>query len=367
MDKDHMSELEPTASITEQANHWCILLNGGSATRADKIAFGDWVSRSPERVEAYIQAARLTKALRSKKVRWPDTPVDDLVREAKETPAEVVSIFSPPSSQAKPKDRQGHRKPPHMLAFAATVLVAIAGTWVFLASSQRYTTAIGEQRSVVLSDGSVVTLNTSSSIRVKLTKATRTIQLLSGEALFQVAHDKGRPFDVVAGDTTVRAVGTQFNVDRRASSTTVTVVEGLVQVSTDPQANAPQSMERVSKAGEESDSPRTGSGSIPVAAGEGVTVSPRVHPRATPANVATVTAWTQRRLIFEHRPLGEVADEFNRYNRQAIRIGSAELRNQEVTGVFQANDPNSFLDFVAKIPGVKIERDADAANVVSSN
>ncbi len=80
---EHMSDLDPMVPINEQASRWCILLRGGNATRADKKAFGEWVSRSPERVEAYIQAVRLTKALKSKNVRWPDTPVEVLVREAK--------------------------------------------------------------------------------------------------------------------------------------------------------------------------------------------------------------------------------------------------------------------------------------------
>jgi transmembrane sensor len=76
------------------------------------------------------------------------------------------------------------------------------------------------------------------------------------------------------------------------------------------------------------------------------------------------TAWTQRRLIFEHRQLGEVAEEFNRYNRQVIEIQSAELRSQEVTGVFQANDPASFLTFLARLPGVTIENSADHSRFV---
>jgi transmembrane sensor len=344
-----MSELEPTASITEQASHWCILLNGGSATRADKMAFAAWVSRSPERVEAYIQAARLTKALKSKTVRWPDTSIEDLVSQATEAPMDIVSLFSTNPAPANPKGWQGQRKPTQLLGFAAMVLVVIVGTWGLLASPQRYTTSLGELRSVVLGDGSVVTLNTSSSIRVKLTKAARIIQLVSGEALFQVAHDKNRPFEVVAGDTTVHAVGTEFDVDRRVSGTTVTVVEGRVSVENRMQSGDYQS-------------PGTGA-SIALAAGEGVTVSPRMQPRATPANVATATAWTQRRLVFEHRSLGEVADEFNRYNRQTIHIESPELRSQEITGVFQANDPNSFLDFVAKIPGVKVQRDGHTTRV----
>ncbi len=353
MNKEHMSELDPTASISEQASHWCVLLNGGNATRADKKAFGEWVSRSPERVEAYIQAARLTKTLKSKKLRWPDTPVELLVREAKETPSDIVSLFLSAAPEAQPKSNQVRRKPPLMFAIAASVLVVIACTWGFLTSPQRYATAIGEQRSVVLNDGSIVILNTSSAIRVKLTKTARVIQLLSGEALFQVTHDKNRPFNVIAGNTTVRAVGTQFNVDRRASSTTITVVEGKVSV--DSGLENP-----------EGKNPDIGT-AIPVSAGEEVTVSPRARPRTVAANVATATAWTQRRLVFEHRPLGEVAAEFNRYNRQEIHIESAELRNREITGVFQANDPNSFLDFIAKIPGVRIEQQADATKVVSSN
>jgi len=75
-------------------------------------------------------------------------------------------------------------------------------------------------------------------------------------------------------------------------------------------------------------------------------------------------AWTQRKLIFENRPLGEVAAEFNRYNRQSIDIRSPELRSQEVTGVFQANDPDSFMLFLAKIPDVNIERSADNRSFV---
>jgi len=67
---------------------------------------------------------------------------------------------------------------------------------------------------------------------------------------------------------------------------------------------------------------------------------------------------------YENRPLGEVAAEFNRYNRQSIDIRSPELRSQEVTGVFQANDPDSFMLFLAKIPDVNIERSADNRSFV---
>jgi transmembrane sensor len=354
MNNEHMSELDPTAPISEQAAHWCVLFRGGSASRADRKAFGEWVSRSPERVEAYLEAARLTTALTSGKIRWPDTPIETLVRDATATAADVVSLFPPAAVSTKPVTHRSRRsRLPWVFATAAAVLAAVLCTWFFLTAPQRYATAVGEQRSIVLNDGSVITLNTSSIIQVTLAKTRRTIRLVAGEALFQVAHDKTRPFDVIAGDTTVRAVGTQFNVDRRASRTTVTVVEGKVSVQS--AAQAPGS------------SDASGGGPIPVSAGEELVVSPQALLHAATANVAAATAWTQRRLVFERRPLGEVAAEFNRYNLQQMHIDSVKLESQEVTGTFQANDPNSFLDFVAKIPGVRIERRPGSTEVVLVN
>jgi ferric-dicitrate binding protein FerR (iron transport regulator) len=83
------------------------------------------------------------------------------------------------------------------------------------------------------------------------------------------------------------------------------------------------------------------------------------------ANLAPATAWTQRRLVFEGRPLGEVAEEFNRYNRETIRIDDPGLQHQEVSGVFQANDPESFMAFLSEIPGVKIHKTKDGSSVVT--
>jgi transmembrane sensor len=350
MNEEHMSELDPRATITQQASYWWILLARENVTQADREAFLEWTLRGPERVEAFIQTARLTKALQSKRLNWPSTTVEELVREAQQAHSEVVPLIPAHGMKSGFTGRHVAAKRPFLLSAAAAVLLMVSA-WVFVTSPHDYKTEIGEQRSVVLNDGSVVTLNTSSSVRVRITKTARVVQLLTGEALFQVAHDKARPFDVVAGNTTVRAVGTQFNVDLRADSTRVTVVEGKVAVK-----------ESVAPPGEASGAV----GSIPLSAGEGVTVSQRERPRVAAADVSAATAWTRRRLVFEHRPLGEVADEFNRYNRQEIHIASAELRSQEVTGVFQANDPNPILDFVARIPGVSIERRPDIIVVMSA-
>jgi len=331
------NELDSTAPVTEQAAFWWVLLNEPGATAADHRAFGEWVVRSPERVAAFLQAAQLTHALESNQTQWPDTPAADLIREALASRHEVATLGARES-------RSVMARPARVTAWAtaagAGVAAVLAAVFLFYSGPQRFETAVGEQRSVVLTDGSLVTLNTSSVIEVRMVKDHRTVRLLGGEALFRVAHDAARPFDVQAGSATVRAIGTQFNVDRRPAETTVTVVEGRVAVYTGNTPNQEQA-------------------TLPLGAGEQLTLVARTASRPVHADVDTVVAWTQRKLIFAHRQLGEVAAEFNRYNRQIIEIRSPGLRSQEVTGVFQANDPDSFLTFLAKLPDVTIEKTAD--------
>ena len=353
MQRDRHYEIDLTAPVTEQASWWWVLLSEGEATSADRRAFAEWVVRSPERVEAFLQAARVTLALKSDQTRWPDTPVDELIRTALESRGDVASL---PAANRRETTRSDYphessasnspkRRLTSMRLAAALGVITLAGIATGLyeyLSPQRFVTSIGEQRSVVLSDGSIVTLNTSSSVEVHMAADRRIVKLLAGEALFQVAHDTQRPFDVVAAETTVRAVGTQFDVDRRPARTTVTVVEGRVAVLTSR------------------DGRRDGAGTpLPLEAGEQLTVSPQPGSRPVRADVAVAIAWTQRKLVFEHRRLGEVAEEFNRYNRTVIEIRSEELRAQEVTGVFQANDPGSFLAFLARIPGVAVSSAPD--------
>ena len=355
MERRYPNEISPTAPLFEQAAGWWMLLNEGEATAADHHAFAEWVGRSPERVEAYLQAAQLTRALTSRDRQWPETSAAELIRAAKASASDITTLPNAGSTiSAGDANSPGF---PAKRAFglpwltwprvAAAVMATVAAVAIGLGvyarlSPQRVETALGEQRSVVLSDGSLVTLNTSSSIEVRMGRNRRIVKLLAGEALFAVAHDTTRPFEVMTDETTVRAVGTQFNVDRRTASTTVTVVEGRVAVITAPGGDR---------------SPP--SNPLPLSAGEQLTLAPRTVQHAVHTDVATAIAWTQRKLVFEHRHLGEVAAEFNRYNRQIIEIRSAVLREQEVTGVFQANDPTSFLTFLAGFPGVTIEKSAD--------
>jgi transmembrane sensor len=351
------SDMESTTSILEQASHWWELLHSESASSADHREFGNWVGRSPERVAAYLQTARLVQAIKSPRLTWPSTPAEVLIREAKASPESVLPFSA--ARVAAVVDRTGTRHFHGRLAWgaAAALILGIGLALFMLEMPQEYKTALGEQRSVLLADGSRVTLNTASTISVNLRKDRRGVRLIRGEALFEVAHDTTRPFEVRVGNALLRDLGTQFNVDMRSSGTTVTVVEGRVAVD--------------SQRADDRAASQPSQGAMPAAlilrANDRVIVTPAgLGALQHGINVAPAVAWTQRQLMFEHRALSEVAEEFNRYNKDRIDIDSAELKRQEVTGVFEAKDPASFVAFLSSIPGVEIRRGADGAHIVST-
>jgi transmembrane sensor len=352
-----VSDTESPTSVLEQASHWWELLHSDNASSSDHREFGEWVARSPERVEAYLETARLVKAIKSPRLIWPSTAAEVLIREAKASP-ETVLPFSTTRVSAS-VDRGEGRHVQSRLAWAAAVVLFIGvGLALFiLETPQQFRTALGEQRSVLLADGSRATLNTASTIEVILQKGRRDVRLVRGEALFEVAHDAARPFVVRAGNALLKDVGTQFNVDIRSNGTTVTVMEG--QVAVDSAATSESAAaQTVHGAGDAVEA-------LILRANDRVVVTPAgVGAPQRGVNVAASVAWTQRQLIFEHRPLSEVAEEFNRYNKDRIDIDSAELKRQEVTGVFDAKDPASFVAFLSSVPGVEIREGANGTHIV---
>jgi transmembrane sensor len=337
-------DLSPTVSIPEQAAHWWVVFHDSGVESADHREFGEWIARSPERVEAYLRVARLHQVLRSRELHWPRTSAEDLIKEAKAASSSSVHELAVPNRIARDEGRRAWATPLRVvLSAAAVLLLGLFTTWMVLTRPQQFQTKLGEQRSVMLADGSRITLNTASKVEVDLRRDSRRIHLAEGEALFEVARDPSRPFEVRAGNALLRAVGTQFDVDLRPDSTTVTVVEGQVAV----------------VAGHGRKLPTLGAADR-VVIGQSGSASAQHG-----VNVAVALSWTQHQLVFEQRPLGEVAEEFNRYNRRRIAIDSATLRAQQVTGVFQSNDPASFVSFLSAIPGVRVREDGSGGVVVT--
>ncbi len=204
--------------------------------------------------------------------------------------------------------------------------------------AQTYATAIGGQEAVKMKDGSIIHLNTHSRVEVRFTDALREVRLIEGEALFTVAHDASRPFIVVTDNAQVRAVGTQFNVYRRGSDATrVSVLEGVVQVTT---STAPTP---------ESSSPAR------LAAGDEAQIEGQHVTKAQTPDVQRAVAWRARRLVFAGDRLDYIASEFNRYNQIQIRVEGA-VRERRMGGTFDADDPMPMVRYLSRDPDIEVIR-----------
>jgi transmembrane sensor len=251
-------------------------------------------------------------------------------------------------------------------------------------------TETGEQRFVSLVDGSTLELNSRSRVRIRFSDRERDVDLIEGQALFHVAKDVARPFIVKSGTTLVRAVGTQFDVYRKVSGTTVTVVEGRVAVlspmldaqsdlspsgsavprqasPSSPSIHTPRPVDAQSAASvprpiQRDEQSGAGEAVLPNApnaiylvAGEQITVGSQSVPRATHADPTVATAWTQHELVFESTPLNDVAQDFNRYNTRQLVVSDPALREFHITGVFSSTDPASLLRFLRAQRGITVE------------
>ncbi|WP_129774478.1 FecR family protein [Peristeroidobacter soli] len=325
--------------IQEEAAEWLVTLRDGGGDAEERAEFAAWIAKSPAHVRAYLELSTVwTDAAALDAQRRVD--IDALIASA-ELSSNVVTLAGTPAAPSVPSKPQARRIgwPQRLAACVAIVCISVAIVWWQGTQALTYTTGIGEQRLLTLSDGSRVELNARSRIRVRFSEQERLVELLEGQGMFQVAKNPLRPFIVHSGHTRVRAVGTQFDVYRRSSGTLVTVLEGKVEVRAGSAGAVERSVDSVSSLG----------------AGEQViVVADRInHPEGT--NVAAATAWTQRQLVFDAATLAEVADEFNRYNLRQLVIRDAALKGFLISGVFSSTEPASLLSFLRQQPDFQVQ------------
>ncbi len=237
-------------------------------------------------------------------------------------------------------------------AIAAALAIAVfGGTWAVsprapdpIANAVRpgqesFHTAVGQTQTVVLPDGTRVTLDTDTKIRALLSGDERRIELTKGRAFFRVAHDASRPFRVHAAGRTVTALGTVFEVDADPRKFEVTLIEGRVRVEAPKRllAPAPETTELTPGAQLVATEPRRWS--------------------VAEADVARETSWLDGRLAFDHEPLSEVVAEMNRYSEKKIVIRDPEVANAPVLGVFKAGDVDAFVRAVESYNLASVTKD----------
>ena len=225
-------------------------------------------------------------------------------------------------------------------AAAAALVVAVTGLDLFAVPDQQIQTAIGEIRRVPLSDGSLAAVNTQTTLDVTMKPEVRRIALKDGEAWFQVAKDRDRPFVVEVDDVRVRAVGTAFSVRRIRGGVDVQVTEGVVEVW---------------RVGDEANIRRVEAGARAVIAPDKAVVSVA----AASAEIDKALAWRNGQLVFDGDTVAEAVAEFNRYNARKIELTDAALGRQQMIGRFRTNEPDAFARAVATLTESRAEITAD--------
>lgn len=332
---------DPAAQSPAQgAAYWLATLSDESCSDAERQQFSEWLRASTRNVEEFLRLSTLARTASQRSALWPDRTVESLIAEARAS-SNVAALESNRASSDAPRAR---RVVPWLMA-ASLAFVAIGAAfvvstarWKAWVAGPAYQTALGEQRSITLEDGSVVELNTRSRLHTQFSRKLRAVELVEGEAIFRVAKDAQRPFRVRTGSTDIVAVGTAFNVNAHDARTIVTVLEGRVRVD-------------------------AGSAPIVLDAGEQVIVAP-AQPivRLSLPDTEKVTSWTQRRLIFEETSIADAAAEFARYSSRRIRVDEASIatrKMRDISGVFDATDPGSLIAFLRRDKAVEIVADGD--------
>ncbi|MFM9955177.1 MAG: FecR family protein, partial [Opitutaceae bacterium] len=215
-------------------------LNSASSNDGIETAAAEWLCDrdagfAPGRALAFA-AWRAADARHETEVAETERAME-LLAEMPAVRAPLEARIATATQPVAPVVRWGGFRPPVWAAGLAAALVLAAGVW-WLAPErptepQRYVTAAARQQQIALNDGSVLNLNVSSEVSVRLTPNERRVTLANGEAHFAVAHDTARPFIVTAAGVSVRAVGTAFSVRVGEAGVEVLVTEGKVEVTRD--------------------------------------------------------------------------------------------------------------------------------------
>jgi transmembrane sensor len=310
----------PGASrAAEEAASWFVRLRG-DATGDDWLAFEGWLRSSPAHADAYAKVERL----------WVE-----------------LELLGPQVEQTlEPRPRRGARPRSPISrrlwmagagsALAAGLATLFVSTRQAPAPSTTYRTAPGEERQIILSDGTRVHLNAQSQMTVRMDSDARRIELSDAEAVFDVAHDPARPFLITVGDQLIRVVGTEFNLRRRGAKTALTVRRGVVEVR-----------------------PRNGPGATPirVSVGQQLThVDGEKTLAVERADPARAFGWTTGQLVYRNEPLSEVAADLSRRFGVTIRPADRATGALRFTGVLVTDNEAAVLRRLEAFAAVKAER-----------
>lgn len=328
--------------IPSTASDWVARINAGPLSPDLQTAFNTWITRDRQN-QVDLTMVRLTWSV-AQKLHTSDEARREL--RALKSSSEGVHWFS--RFFGGSSNPFAIPSPRFASAFAAIVLMVAGAVWYFqtpspqpsnslalLHNGENALTAIGEISSYTLPDGSTLTVNADSNVRVAFTDERRQIFLERGQAFFEVQHNTKRPFVVVAGAQTIVVTGTQFDVryDAQKSATQVAVVAGHVNVG-DSNHSADANAFLALEANDVFNFPQGG------------------PPMRVALAANLVSAWQKRKLYFESTTVGDVLLSVNRYTTKRLELADPKLADLPLSGSFKAGDTDAILFSLETLYGI---------------
>lgn len=322
-----ISQLNQKLDIQEQACLWISKLDRELSSE-EKVQLGDWLEQTPKHREALLEMAEF----------WDDLTALN----------QLSTLFPLEQTMANRHKNWG------ALAIAASfALVSLVSANLLFngelfsfngqvqqANTNSFTTEVGEQANFMLPDGTKIHLNTDSVVNIAYTTTHRQLSLVKGEASFDVAKDKLRPFTVTAGSQSFTALGTVFNVQKNnESAMELVVTEGRVLIT-----KAEQPLETITQLiGKEQAQLLPGT---LVTSGEKAIIKRDIKAPVTKVPLEQLQrdlAWQQGMLIFEGEPLEQALTEVERYTSIKFEVTDPQLAKLKVAGYFKAGDIDGLL------------------------
>jgi transmembrane sensor len=317
-----------------EASVWIARLHGEERDRATAADVRRWLQSDPQNAKAF-----------------------ELCTEVWEVSQNLRRVIPVATEVLQPRKKRWSLSITAAMAAGAVAVAALVGVFL-LYRVPDVSTAVGEQRSLTLNDGTRVFLNTATHVVVKYDKSVRKVELEAGEALFQVAKRPDWPFVVQAGGRQIRALGTSFVVRRDAQQTEVTLVEGKVTVS--PAFNSDEQPAPGLQPGRGGYADRTDPGKV-------YTLHPGqrlIFATGKPAQLDTPSlekamAWRRGQILLDNTPLSSAVSEMNRYSSIKLVIERPEAQSLLINGLFQAGDSSSFATAVAEAYSLRVIKHND--------
>lgn len=306
-----MASLQPHEDdpVREAAARWHERLREEIVTEALQKEFDDWRTANAAHQKAFDQVSATWRAL-----------------QAHATDAPLLALRHETALRLTRRNRLAARP----LAWAAGFVLVIAGILAitqlsirpFARSPEHYATAVGERLTATLPDGSHVTLNSGSELRLAFHESERRVRLTRGQALFEVAKDATRPFVVEAAGRRFVALGTVFDVRIDGQQVLLTMLEGSVRLE-----------------------PRMPSRALaPVTAGEQLRIDGGEVATVRATDAEKVTSWRRGQVIFEGTRLSDAIAEINRYSDVQIELADPKLADLKISGAFATGRPALFVE-----------------------